>query len=151
MIKELKDIRAIAGLWQAAFHDSEEEIRFFAENVQDAVCLAYCIEDKPVSLLYLVDCEYNGVSGGYVYAACTDAAFRKQGIMAQLLAYCRTQKPYICLLPANEQLVEYYKKQGFTKVVNTNEIVFSQSPEILEYLYDGCELEKPIILMTEEA
>ncbi len=150
MIHELKDINAIIALWRAAFHDSEEEIRFFTENVRDAVCLAYYAEDKAVSMLYLVDCKVNGKDGGYVYAACTDKAYQRRGIMAELLDYCQGLKPFICLIPADEHLVKYYQKLGFTTIHKIDEIAFSQSNDILEYLFDGCRLATPILLSTEE-
>lgn len=150
MIRELKTINDIVALWQDAFGDSEAEICFFAENVKDADCRAYYMDNKPVAMLYLINCQYKGVTGGYVYAACTDRAYRQQGIMAKLLAYCKEIMPFVCLIPANAHLVAYYQKQGFTKLLNTEAVTFSQSAAITEYLFDGCELEKPILLMTEE-
>ena len=53
------------------------------------------------------------------------------------------------MIPAEEWLIEYYKKRGFRFAASVEEICFNQSEEIIEYLFEGCELKQPIALVYE--
>lgn len=77
------------------------------------------IENTPVSMLFSLPCEiYRGNERYefiYIFAAATHPDYRKKGYMEQLLK--KVQKKYnkpILLRPANENLINYYKKFGFT-------------------------------------
>ena len=57
----------------------------------------------------------------------------------------------LCLIPANEVLIDFYKKRGFIYEYELNDIEFFESDELKnDFLLVGCELEKPIILSDTE-
>lgn len=143
MIKFTENKNDIIKLWQEAFGDSEEDILFFINNVKNAKCLAYYDNNSIASMLYLVDSS----KGKYVYAACTLKEYRGKGYMSDLLSYCKNQFDAVCLIPANEGLIEYYKNRGLNIELDIKEIKFNETDEIVEYLFEGCELSNPIVLM----
>lgn len=147
----IEDKSKIVELWKEAFGDSEEDICFFADNVKDSLCLGIIEQGSLVSMLYLVDCYINGKRGSYVYAACTAKRFQGKGYMTALLknAY-EAANGFLCLIPADENLVEYYKRRGFYDSASVSELRFNQADAIKEYLFDGCELKKPIVLIKEK-
>ncbi len=150
MIKYTDKKSDIIELWQEAFGDSFDDIDFFIKNVKNARCLAFYDEDNIISMFYLVECTHNGKPGEYIYAACTKNEFRKKGIMSELLNYAKNNsKDFVCLIPANENLVEYYKSRGFVHKTEIESIEFNQIQEIKEYLFEGCELETSFMLMYE--
>ncbi len=149
MIKLCDNINDIVNIWQEAFGDTKKEILFFVNNVKNARCLAYYDNEKAAALMYVVDCKVKEKSAFYVYAACTLNEYRRQGLMTQLLSYANKQYAPLCLIPANESLIDYYSKRGFRKQLGTDCVSFNEIPEIEEYLFEGCELEEPVLLMYE--
>lgn len=145
MIKFTDNKNDILKCWSEAFGDSEEDILFFIDNAKDAKCLAYYEENEICSMLYLV----NSSLGEYIYAACTLKEYQGKGIMTKLLDYCKKNFDNICLIPANIELIDYYKKRGLTKEFEVSSLKFNQIEEINEYFYEGCELEHPIVLAFE--
>lgn len=133
-------------LWQEAFGDSEEEISFFLENCKNYKLLGCYCDGKLASMLFLVDCKVNSVDCKYIYAACTLEKYKKQGLMTDLLIKCREKYRHIALIPANENLVNFYKNRGFLTPMDLNYLVFEQSDEIKEYLTSGCSLNEPYLL-----
>lgn len=109
---------SITRLWKACFGDSDDYISFFLGNCQDYVVVGYFVENKLVSMLFLLDGTLADKKCKYLYAACTDASYRRQGIMENLIStaksYC-IENGYasIFLVPANEKLYDYYSKFGF--------------------------------------
>lgn len=146
MIKQTHNVDDIVLCWQEAFGDSREDILFFLENARDYQCIAYYDKDKICSLLFLVDCKVNGKPAKYIYAACTLNEYKNKGIMTKLLEHSKNVYDNICLIPAENWLIEYYTKRGFTERIELNDISFSQSREITEYLFEGCSLVEPFAL-----
>lgn len=147
MIKVTDNIEDIVPLWSEAFGDSREDIVFFCKNVKDAECIAYFKDDVAVSMLYLIKCKLAGKESHYVYAASTFKKYRQNGYMGKLLEYSLDKCGDVCLIPADEKLVDYYKKRGFTFVYGTESLKFNQCKELInEYLFEGCSLNNPIVL-----
>lgn len=148
MVKEVTDKNDIIRLWSEAFGDSEEDILFFINNVKSAKCFGCYQGETLVSMLYFVQCSVDGKRSDYVYAACTSEVHRKKGYMRELLDYCKENCYHsFCLIPANEGLIDYYKKNRITQEISLTAISFSEDEEIVDYLFDGCELEEPIALL----
>lgn len=145
MIKFTENKEDIIKCWKEAFDDSEDDITFFIDNVKNARCLAYYDNSSIAAMLYLVPSNF----GSYIYAACTLNEYRKLGVMTKLLNYCKENFDSICLIPANEGLVNYYKLRGLTITYDVNSLKFDQIDDINEYLFEGCELEHPIVLAFE--
>ncbi len=114
-----KEYRAdIISLWSKCFGDSKEYIEFFLDNCPDYKTLGYFNNSNLISMLFLLQGEVCSFKCKYLYAACTDENFRKQGIMEKLIRfaerYCKDKYlDGIFLVPASEQLYSYYSKFGF--------------------------------------
>ncbi len=143
------DTEQIISLWQEAFGDSREEIMFFVNNAKNTKCLA-CFKDEVLaSMMFLVQCSIKGENGSYVYAACTDKRYRGQGCMSALLKYAKDNTDgFVCLIPADEELIDYYCPRGFAKSADIKDLQFEQCDEIKEYLFEGCTLEKPFVMIN---
>lgn len=142
MIKQVINNEVIIPLWQEAFGDSKEDILFFLENCKHKVCLGYFKDNILLSMLFIVKCSL----GYYIYAACTKKEARKNGTMSTLLDYCKRNYSNLCLIPANEPLISYYKNRGFTKEAPISLLTFEETSKICDYLLEGCELDNPFIL-----
>lgn len=150
MIKITNNIDDIVPLWSEAFGDSREDIVFFIDNIRNGVCLAEFQNDMAVSMLYLVDCCLNSKQAHYIYAACTDSKSRKKGYMAGLIKYCIDNYDRVCLIPADEHLVNYYNKQGLVFMHPVDDLKFNECRELIdEYLYAGCSLDSPVVLANK--
>lgn len=150
MIKITKSVDDIAPLWSEAFGDSSEDIVFFIENIKNARCFAYYENGKAVSMLYLVDCFLDGKQSHYIYAACTTQSCRKKGYMSALIEHCIAEFDEVCLISANEKLIEYYKRQGLNFEYSVDKLKFDECKELVdEYLYAGCSLDTPLVLSNK--
>ena len=150
MIKITQNANDIVPLWNEAFGDSKEDIVFFIENIKNARCFAYFKNGKAVSMLYLVDCVLDGKQSHYIYVACTTENCRKKGYMSALIRHCVAEFDDVCLIPANEKLIEYYKKQNLTFEYSVDKLKFDECKELIdEYLYAGCSLDTPLVLSNK--
>ncbi len=151
MIKAYNDLNGIAEIWCEAFGDTFEDVKYFFENLKYGKCFAYIVDGKAVSLLFLVDCSIGDSTAKYIYAACTLKQFRGMGYMSRLLSYVCSLGSDVCLIPANERLVTYYKQRGFEEVRSVDELNFFENDVINnDYLIVGCSLKEPIVLLNTE-
>lgn len=149
MVKLCDDFCKIAALWSEAFGDSLDDIKYFCDNLKHGECYSLIKNGETASLLFLIDCKLGEHNAKYVYAACTSKRFRKQGCMSELLKYICDEFKYVCLIPADEKLVGYYKNRGFDTVWNVDELSFFENDVINnEYLFEGCSLDKPVVLLN---
>ncbi len=121
-------------LWQSSFGDSEVYITQFLEwNFDKITTLVYIVDDRPVSVAYLLPIEYvpgtkakralmdRGIDSTsvyetkclYLYAAATLPEYRGRGYFGEILAFIKEHisEPVI-LVPAEERLITYYEKHG---------------------------------------
>lgn len=146
MIKFTDDLDSIVPIWQEAFGDSEEDIYFFINNCKNKLCAAYLKNNKPVSMLFLVDCTVDNIAYKYIYAACTYKSEMGNGYMTNLLDFCKSNFSHICLIPADDKLVAFYNDRGFNNKINIDNLNFSERDDIKEYLFEGCALDNPFSL-----
>ena len=120
------DIIGIIRLWQEAFGDSEKEIKFFLDNkFKPQNTLVFEESNHIVSMLFLLDGKMciKGIDypAYYLYAACTAQSHRGRGIMSDLLKAAEKSAferniDFICLLPAEDSLYDYYARFGYQAV-----------------------------------
>ncbi len=123
-----KDINEIINLWSEAFGDGEKEIKFFLDNKYIPENTLVLEENgKIASMLFLLEgkmhinnTEYPSY---YLYAACTSKVFRGRGYMAYLLNEANRvaelrNKEFICLMPGERSLFDFYEKHGYKTVFN---------------------------------
>ena len=120
------DRKNIIDLWHEAFGDSQAEIEFFLDNCPKAEnTLVYEADGRIVSMLFLLEGEMQiknkSYPSYYLYAACTLNEYRGRGLMAELLGFAKKTAAdrdfyFICLLPADKSLYNYYEKFGYKTV-----------------------------------
>ena len=126
------NINDLKNLWQICFGDEREYIDFFFENrFVPSDTVVYELNGKPVAQLFLLEGAFR-ISGTeypsyYLYAACTDPSFRRRGIMGELLDYARKlsesrKMDFICLVPAEKHLFDYYSKFSYKPVFTKKQI-----------------------------
>ncbi len=107
-------------IWQQCFGDSAEYIQMFLDwNFTRIKTVVYVVEDRPVSVAYLMPVTY--VEAGntempclYLYAAATLPEYRGHGYFGEILKYIDRSMPEpVLLVPGEESLISFYEKQGF--------------------------------------
>lgn len=118
-----EDIGELIALWRTCFGDDEEYISAFmrARFVPERTLVGR--EDGRIcSVLYLLDGKVRiageAFEAAYLYAVCTHPDFRSRGCMGELLraaeSLCRDLGlDYICLVPAEDSLFDYYSRFGY--------------------------------------
>lgn len=149
MIKFTEDREQVISLWNSVFKDSREDIEFFLDECKNKSCLGLFIDGALVSMLFLIDCKYSKYNGQYIYAVCTAEEHRNKGYSSSLISEAKSHMgDFLWLIPANNGLFDFYSKHGFeTKLFSNGDfeskIEFSESDEIIEYLYEGSDYEFP--------
>lgn len=106
-------------LWMEAFGDEREYVEFYFNNrFREGELLVYVEEGRPVSMLSLLPVILHigedKIPARYVYAVATAKAYRGRGYAGTLIQEAGTYlKEPLLLQPADESLVEYYRKMGF--------------------------------------
>lgn len=149
MIKIVTSKDDIISLWHDVFGDDEKYIVYFLDNCKNKICLGYYMKQCLVSMIFLIECNYCGCKGQYLYAVATDKNFRNRGYASRLIEQAKKQMyDFLWLIPANEKLFDYYAKQGFKIKLYSdsdfkNKISFTEKKDIIADLYDGSEFENP--------
>lgn len=144
------DDKQIIHVWKSVFGDSDEDILFFLNQCKQKKCLGVFVDNQLVSMLFMIDCIYGGLNGKYIYAVSTLEDYRGNGFAGMLVEKAKEYaQDFLWLIPAEESLIGFYEKLGFDIKLYSdcdylNRIVFHQIHEIVEYLYEGCELKQPV-------
>ncbi len=150
-LAEFSDIDSIIVLWNEAFPDSEENIRFFIDNrfvPQNTV--VYEDGGEVVSMLFLLDgnliIEEKSYSSYYLYAACTAKRCRGRGIMAKLLGKAKEiaaerNKHFICLMPAEKSLFDFYERFGYKSIFSRKILSINRS-EVEDTVCDNTRIDR---------
>lgn len=146
MIELIDNKDEIIELWQEGFGDPKEEILYFLENCSNKLCLAYKEDNKLFSMLFLVEATLNDKEIKYVYGATSSKVARNKGYMSELIKFIQKKYDRLCLIPASESLIEFYKKRRFIYSHSVESLKFNQTKEIVDYLFDGYNFYKPIVL-----
>lgn len=115
-----EDIPALKELWAISFNDPEPYVDFyFSQGFRAEDTLVDTEHHAPVAMLSLLPAAHGVARCGYIYAAATAPAYRRQGRMERLLAFAREEaanRGYRALLlcPADDALFGYYAKLGYT-------------------------------------
>ncbi len=118
-----KDKPALLALWQSTFGDTAETVEtFFAVCFSPENALVAEADGGVRAALYLLDnalyTKEKTFRASYIYAAATEKAYRRQGMMRALLQYaktlgCQRGVDFLFLTPATEDLFTYYGKCGY--------------------------------------
>ena len=106
-------------IWKQSFGDSDEYIRMFFDcNFSKIKVLVYEVDKKAVSVAYFLPATYiseedKSILCWYLYAAATLPEFRNRGYFGQIMKTVSETFPEpVFLVPGEESLISYYKKQG---------------------------------------
>ncbi len=156
-------------LWIECFGDNQDFVNFYFEKVFKAEECKLCFDEegqKAVAHIHLPVYDIALAKGleikaNYISGACTDKAFRKRGVMKELLretlreAKEESDLSASFLIPASEDLAEYYSKHfGYEPLVYHQET--NNLAEILE-LSEDVEIEEtfkeviPFLIYCEQA
>ncbi|MBR3149668.1 MAG: GNAT family N-acetyltransferase [Eubacterium sp.] len=121
--KALKqDIPALCDIWKACFSDSDEYVKlFYDENFERIEVLALFVNEKPVSMINLLDASFADEKAHrkskLIYATGTLPEHRKKGYMGALIEHvtdkAKKEDFALFLKPSSPSLIKYYKKYGF--------------------------------------
>jgi predicted acetyltransferase len=151
MIREAKiaDIPILKAIWKQAFDDSEEYLElFFESKFQPYNTLVWEEGRTIVATLYMLPYSLRfhcaTLPSYYLMALYTYPNLRSRGIMGKMLleSFNRMHSrgiPLALLTPAEESLMEYYRRFGFEKVFDAglqpiplNEILDSSKGDLQE-------------------
>ena len=125
------DFSALQDLWTSVFHDDEFFLSAFFSNLS-SVIEAFAAEDAGqfIGAAYILNIFTfkNGETTlpcPYIYAVGVHPEFRSQGIgKALTLAcrdYCNEKYGVSCLVPATEELFDYYRQMDYVPAIYTDE------------------------------
>lgn len=106
-------------LWMEVFGDSREDVdRFFIDVHRDENLLTHSEHGSVVAMLNIVELQTDYGPTAYLYAIATDEKWRGRGFASELIRQAidvSHERGYkaVMLIPADEKLVEYYKRFGF--------------------------------------
>ena len=121
-IASKQDIPSLCKIWKQCFSDSEDYINLFYEkNFERIKAVAYYENEKPVSVIHLVDAVLTNGSTNQkawlVYATGTLETQRKKGCMSALIRYVTDMADKnglaLFLKPSSPATAQFYKSFGF--------------------------------------
>lgn len=139
------DLAAVYRLWGESFGDGEEYINFFISG-HNAPCLLYKTDGGAVSMFYLLSGNVRiGAElfpSKYIYAACTAKAHRSRGYMGELIKFAfdegkKSDDGFVCLVPSEKSLFDYYSKSGFITAFRKYELTVKMD-ELADFSADVC-------------
>lgn len=133
----IEDKFALFALWAQAFGDTKETIEtFFHLCFVPENTLVAEVDGQARAVLYLLENQLQTVGNtyraAYVYAAATEQAYRKNGLMAALLEYAaktavQRDIDFLFLTPADDGLFQYYGKRGFVNAFSKQVVRVSRA------------------------
>ena len=117
-------------LWQACFHDSDDYLDIFFNNVYDpSFAHDVCRDGEVVSALYMLPYLLRLDAGcvlpmQYMCGVSTAEAYRGQGLASDLIRQVLQKEtaPLVCLMPAEDSLFDYYSQFGFSPAFFREEV-----------------------------
>lgn len=142
-----KDFHLIKKLWNEAFGDSESDIQFFLDGRFNPINTLILEENGEIaSMLFLIEgkMHINHVDypSYYLYAACTSKKFRGRGFMVSLLSEAKQISSdrgidFICLMPGEESLFDFYKKNGYFTAFNKKVLFIDKKNNVFPKVESG--------------
>ena len=131
-----EDLEQLKLIWKLCFGDEDRYIDFYFNNrawlKETAVLL---LDEGIVSMLSMIPIELeaeNGMKYGaaMLYAIATHPEFQKRGLAEKLMEFSSQylltkQIPATVLVPAEEELFEFYRKRGYQKAFSLREIILN--------------------------
>lgn len=145
-----QDGEQIKEIWQTCFGDEEEYIQFYLAHRMNRENMLVIYEDgKIVSMASFLPIQYlcrgKYLDARFVYAVATLPEYRRRGYAAQILRFAaqKYDEPLI-LAPAEESLMQYYEKLGFTRAFPETRHTLQSDLKALEV-----KEEEPFLYMEE--
>lgn len=119
-------------LWMDIFNEKEQAVDLFFDRCKTFVSFyTASVDQKPVSMVFLVHSTLNGEKAHYLCSAATSKEYRDRGIMSSLIEYALEDarskgECYSLLFPADDGLYGYYKRFGYLPNCTACKTVFSR-------------------------
>lgn len=112
-------------IYRQSFGTDEPDFEALLFKICNTNIKRFKVNGNTVSFLFALPCEIvangNAFKATYIYAAATRKESRKMGYMGALLDQVKRNTDGILVLrPANEPLIDYYKKLGFSPFTATD-------------------------------
>ena len=126
-----EDVTELKEIWKKIFKDEDELINSFFALFSEIESYVYEDSGEIASVLYVI----NGEKASYLYGLATLPQYRCKGYMTELIKYSLdiNEKEYVFLIPAEDNLLKYYERFGFTKISHTY---------AYDYDIEACELKR---------
>ncbi len=127
----------LKSIWKKCFGDTDEYIDMFFEK-KKPFChtITAQLNQTPIGATYLMPVRTKERKGFYLYALGVLPEHRKKGIGQSLIKaicdYCAANDYFCMLSPASENLMEYYKKLGFSENAYISFVKYELKPAFEE-------------------
>ncbi len=115
-----EELPTLIALEQECFGDSEADARLILQQFTDLRNIWVSVQgDRVVSMALTVPVTFADREGAYLYALGTRGDARNRGSMHALIQHIKIvaaphrKWSFLCLIPANPQLFDFYEKMGF--------------------------------------
>jgi GNAT superfamily N-acetyltransferase len=111
-----KELPAVCRLWQTCFGDSEETVYDFFDSFFGS-CTVFASEELTAMAVSL-PVRWLGKDAAYLYAVCTDPAYRGRGLCRRLMGEAEAELKargcsFAALVPGEESLFRFYESLGY--------------------------------------
>jgi len=112
-------IPQLKNLWKEAFSDTNEFIdSFFSTAFSPDRCRCVTIDSEVATVLYWLDCEFDGRKIAYIYAVATAKAYRGRGLCRKAMNDVHSQLKKLgysgaILVPGEDSLFRFYTEMGY--------------------------------------
>ena len=119
-----KDRTRIIELWMDSFGDKKESVEQFLQYFSCNQALGYYVNGEIVAFMFLPEVDIcfrdKKYRTNYIYALCTDSAFRSKGYSSALIEFshkysAKKNIDYTLVRPASASLFSYYLARGFER------------------------------------
>lgn len=122
-LKKTSEMCDMIRIWENCFGKDDQSIYPFLSRYYFNHCsMVEKVDDKVVSMAFMIPCQTEMGLGAYLYGVATDPKYQRQGISSRLirnmLDKCRENgAAFSFLIPAESSLLEFYAPFGF---ISTN-------------------------------
>ena len=139
-LSSVEDVPSLKALWQTCFGDTQEEIDQFFSSLfvpEQTFTLRQGSSPAAMAVYFPLTLKLSGGtrSVAYLYAVCTDPAFRGRGLCTDLLEFAAgylSMKGFdaLALVPGSKDLSAFYEARGYAPFFYNETHTVRQWPEL---------------------
>lgn len=127
-LKLTLEMRDMVQIWGKCFGKDDQSVYpFLSRYFFNQYAMVEKVDDKVVSMVFMIPCQTEYGMGAYLYGIATDPDYQHRGISTRLilkmLDRCRENGAvYSFLIPAESSLIDFYSQFGYR--VTTTHVIF---------------------------